>query len=48
MDIVICGTCGKNLGEHRPFFAEEHLEEYPGHDNFMILDEKRLTTLQRV
>jgi hypothetical protein len=45
---VICGTCNENLGEHRPFFAEEHLGKYPDHDGFVIVNEKRLTTPQMV
>jgi hypothetical protein len=39
---VTCGTCKANLGEHRPFFAQEHLREYPSHDNFIIINEKEL------
>ena len=40
IEYVICVTCGENLGEHRPFFAEEHLKKYPSHSGFKIISNK--------
>lgn len=35
---VLCDTCGENLGDYRPFFAEGHLKEYPEHkQGFSVL-----------
>lgn len=45
---VICGSCNENLGEHRPFFAENHLKKYPDHDGFIIINEKKLSTPRMV
>jgi hypothetical protein len=35
-DYVICDVCGENLGEHRPYFAKEHLRKYPNHKSYSV------------
>jgi hypothetical protein len=36
-DYVVCDVCGENLGEHRPYFAQEHLRKYPDHMKYSVL-----------
>ena len=35
-----CDMCGENLGDYKPYFAEEHLQKYPKHFSFSILCKK--------
>jgi hypothetical protein len=43
---VVCGVCGKNLGVHRSYFAQEHLRKYPDHKQYRVLpnEEKEVST----
>jgi hypothetical protein len=34
---VICDVCKENLGDYRPFFAQEHLKKYPTHKKYNVL-----------
>lgn len=34
---VVCEVCGGNLGEHRPYFAQEHLNKYPDHKGYKVM-----------
>jgi len=33
---AFCMACGANLGEHRPYFAKDHLKQYPNHTAFLV------------
>ena len=33
---VFCLDCGRYLGEYRPFFAKEHLKQFPKHRQHLI------------
>ena len=37
---VRCGTCGQDLGDYRPYFAQEHLKQFPQHNNFEVVSRK--------
>ena len=32
-----CDDCGENLGDYKPYFAEEHVKKFPNHRNFSVL-----------
>jgi hypothetical protein len=34
---VVCGVCAENLGAHKPYFAQEHLRQYPDHKQYRVL-----------
>ena len=35
--VVFCLDCGSCLGIYRPFYATEHLEKFPSHQNFLTI-----------
>ena len=34
---VICGVCKQELGDYKPYFAQEHLSKHPEHKRYEIL-----------
>jgi len=34
--LVFCQTCGQCLGEERPYYAEEHLKQFPEHRMYLV------------
>lgn len=34
--LVFCLTCGACLGEQRPYFASQHLSDFPNHKGFFV------------
>lgn len=34
--LVFCLTCGCCLGEERPYYAREHLIQFPDHISFLV------------
>jgi hypothetical protein len=39
---VVCAVCDEELGDHRPYFAQEHLKRHPNHMKYYVL--RRLIT----
>jgi len=34
--VAFCFTCGAHLGNYRNRFAQEHLEQYPNHKEYLV------------
>jgi hypothetical protein len=35
-EYVICDVCKENLGDHEPYFAQEHLQKNPDHRKYIV------------
>jgi hypothetical protein len=33
---VVCEICGEDLGDHRPYFAREHLQKFSEHKKYSV------------
>jgi hypothetical protein len=39
-EYVTCDVCGENLGDHKPYFAKEHLQKNPDHRKYSVFSKK--------
>ncbi len=39
-EYVIRDVCRENSGDHKPYFAKEHLTKHPDHTKYNILPKK--------